>query len=440
MHILLSLRPASWIFLLLLGLSACGAPLPPRASPTPRPTTPTTLPASRPTAAPSISPATAAPHSHNKLGIHLLLDDGRHQWPTERWAEHLQSARDLVGEWGHVVELVRSDDLDPMKWQFFFDECARLHLTPVLRLATAFDKDHNWWTAPPRDPDNRYTSTATAYAVFVSAIRWPTDAHYVVVGNEPNHGDEWGGRPDPIAYARFLRDVSEALHAADQYVQVLNAPLDPFTPHTNGQPFVNGMIYLDAESFLDGMLRSDPDVFSTIDVWGSHAYPIGPLSAGPWEQSFQIDLINGASNPDHLDPPPGLFNRGVNGYEWELYKLASYGVRELPVMITETGWRHAETTDPSAADNGREWPTVARVAEYVDLALIGNQGRYPAWPENGWRPWLADARVMAVAFFALDGHPKEWGHTNWLQLDADGRMPGVYPMYEVLRRFGQVYR
>jgi hypothetical protein len=368
------------------------------------------------------------------LGIHLLLDDGRQQWPPDRWAEHLQAARDLVGEWGYVVELVRLDDLDPGKWQIFFDHCAQLHLTPVLRLATTFDRARGWWTAPPRDTQQTYSTVARQYAAFVGALKWPTSAHYVIVGNEPNHGDEWGGRADPVAYARFLRDVSAALHAVDRNVQVLNAPLDPFTPHTNGQPFINGMTYLDAESFLDGMHRSDPEVFKAIDVWGSHAYPIGPLSAAPWEQAFQIDLINGASNPDQLDPPPGIFNRGVNGYEWELYKLASYGVRELPVMITETGWRHAETTDAAAADNGREWPPVARVAEYAELALAGNQGRYPHWPETGWRPWLADARVMTVAFFALDGHPKAWGHTNWLQLDATGAITGTYPMYEAVRR------
>jgi hypothetical protein len=358
----------------------------------------------------------------------------------ERWTEHLQSARDLVGEWGYVVELVRLDDLDSAKWQFFFDECARLHLTPVLRLATTFDKDNGWWAAPPLDADGTYTTVARQYAEFIADSHWPTSAHDVIVGNEPNHGDEWGGRADPIEYARFLRAVSQALHIADREVKVLNAPLDPFTPNTNGQPFVNGMTYLDAESFLDGMWRSDPAVFDAIDVWASHAYPSGPLNAGPWEQVFQIDLLNGAINPDHLVPPPAIFNRGVNGYEWELFKLASYGVRDLPVMIAETGWRHAETTDPAAADNGREWPPAARVAEYVDLALSGNRGRYPTWPEDGWRSWLSDPRVIAVAFFALDGHPKEWGHTNWLQLDADGQILGTYPMYETLSDVERAYR
>ena len=34
----------------------------------------------------------------NKLGIHLLLDDGRNQWPVAVWPEHLDYARQAVGE------------------------------------------------------------------------------------------------------------------------------------------------------------------------------------------------------------------------------------------------------------------------------------------------------------------------------------------------------
>ena len=256
----------------------------------------------------------------------------------------------------------------------------------------------------------------------------------VIVGNEPNHGDEWGGKADPAAYARFLVDTSRALHQADSQVRVLNGPLDPYTPHTNGQAFVNGMTYLDAESFLDGMYAARADVFAAVDIWASHPYPMGPLAEGPWQQVFQIDLLNGARNPHHLVPPDSIFNRGVNGYEWELYKLKSYGVSQLQVMITETGWRHRESTDPQAADNGRQWPDASTVAQFVDLAFNGNRGRYPQWPESGWTPWQDDARVIAVTPFALDGAPQEWGHTNWLQLDRAGRVTGVYPMFDSLRR------
>lgn len=368
----------------------------------------------------------------NKLGVHLLLDDGRNTWPVEVWPEHVSYARQAAGEWGYVTELVRLDDLDPVKWQVFFDLCAGQRLTPILRLATTYDREQGWWNAPMPDPDGGYGSIAAGYAAFVAALRWPADTHIIVVGNEPNHGNEWSGRPDPAAYARFLIDVSGALHAADPNVQVLNAGFDPYTPHTGDIAWADGMVYLDEESFLDGMVAAYPDVFAHIDGWASHAYPLGPFTEPPWQQTYQVDWLNGAANPAHAEPPPGIANRGVNGYEWELFTLATYGVRDLPVYITETGWRHAESADPASTDTHRPLPDAQTAAAYLDLALRGNTGRYPDWPQQGWTPWLDDPRVATVTPFALDGHPSEWGHTNWLILDEEGRVSGVYPLFDVL--------
>jgi len=361
----------------------------------------------------------------NKLGVHLLLDDGRGTWPMDVWPVHLEYARRAVGEWGYVTQLVRLDDLDPARWQVFMDLCAELHLTPILRLATTYDREADWWVAPTRDGDGSYRTVAVRYAEFVAALRWPTPNHYVIVGNEPNHGNEWGGRPNPEAYARFLIDVADALHAADAGARVLNAGLDPYTPHTGGQPFMDGMVYLDEETFLDRMHAAYPDVFDHLDAWASHSYAMGPFTEGPWVQAYQVDLINDAANPDHVEPPPGIHNRGVNGYEWELFKLSTFGVEPLLVFITETGWRHA-------ASDGEALPDVETVAKYIDLTLHGNDGHYPEYPEEGWTPWLEDCRVMAVTFFALDGLPTEWGHTNWLVLDAEGDVLDTYAPFDLL--------
>lgn len=372
---------------------------------------------------------TAAAHAQppaNRLGIHLLLDDGRNHWLPEVWAEHLRYAREAVGEWGYVVQLIRSDDLDVAKWQQFMDLCAELHLTPIIRLATVYNRRAKWWEAPPLDIDGSYVTFAARYVAFLTALDWTTEPHYVIVGNEPNHGDEWGGSANPAAYARFLIDVADALHAADPNVRVLNAPFDPYTPHTNGAPFVNGMTYFDAESFMDAMVAAQPDVFARIDVWASHSYPLGPLTEPPWIQTYQVDYLNGATNPAHVEPPPGIHNRGVNGYEWELFKLATYGITNLQVMITETGWLHAESTDTDASDPA--FPAAPTAAAYLDLALRGNKGRSLDYPETGWTPWLDDPRVIAIAPFALDGYPPEWGHVNWLMLDNAGNVLGTYPM------------
>ena len=180
-----------------------------------------------------------------------------------------------------------------------------------------------------------------------------------------------------------------------------------------------------AELYRDGS-------FARLDAWASHPYPMGPMTEGPWQQAFQVDRIDDAAHLQPTEPPPGIHNRGINGYEWELFKLSTYGVGPLPVMITETGWRHAESTDPDASDGGPSLPDAATVAIYLDLALRGNGGRYPELPEEGWTPWLADPRVEAVTPFALDGQPAEWGHTNWLALDPEGNVLYTYPPFEAL--------
>lgn len=347
----------------------------------------------------------------NKRGVHLLLDDGRSHWPRSRWREHMMVAREAVGEWGYVTQLVQLDDLNPEKWQHFMDLCAELHLTPILRLATTFDEEQGWWTPPPTDRNGRsYQHSAQQYAHFVSALNWPTDTHLIIVGNEPNHGDEWGGKPDPAAYARFLIDISIAIRKIDPGARLLNAGLDAYTPHTGSQPFHNGMWYLDAETFMDEMIAAQPQVFAYLDGWASHPYPLGPFSAPPWEQTYQIDWLNDAGNLKHKHPPEGMINRGINGYEWELWKLSTYGIENLPIFITETGWRHT--------DDG--YPDTHLAGAYLDLALLGNNGRYPHLPNESWTPWLTDNRIYAITPFALNGHTNEWHHTSWLTLDENG--------------------
>ena len=105
----------------------------------------------------------------------------------------------------------------------------------------------------------------------------------------------------------------------------------------------------------------------------------------------------------------------------------------LPVMITETGWRHAETANPNSKDTGENYPSAETVAVYFDLALNGNNGRYPDYPETGWTAWLDDPRIIGVTPFALNGNPLEWGYTNWLAIDKNGTINSIYQTMEVIR-------
>jgi hypothetical protein len=132
-------------------------------------------------------------------------------------------------------------------------------------------------------------------------------------------------------------------------------------------------------------------------------------------------------------PPENIYNRGINGYAWELWKLEQFGIVDIPVMITEFGWRHSESTVQDSADAGANYPTAELAARYVDVALRGAESPFAGTVT--WQPLLADTRVEAVALFALNGVPQEWGHSNWLQLDDAGAILGTYAPYDTIANY-----
>lgn len=408
-------------------------PRPPTATPSPAPTrTPTPSPTATPSPSPTATPAppeeTSSPAAVNKRGVHLLLDDGTTRFPEEVWEEHVAWAARLAGPGGYAVQLVRSNDLRPGSWQRLFDLLHRARLVPVVRLATYKDSNNDWWTAPTPDPDGlSYRGEADRYRRFFDAIEWRTDTVLVTVANEVNRADEWSGAPNPAAYARFLRDVTDALRRVRSVkVLVLNGALDAYAPSATFATTFS----IDAERFMEGMIAEVPDVFERLDGWATHAYPLGPFGEHPGRQMFKIDDVR-PNATERREPPPGVPNRGVNGYEWELWKLRELGVRKtLPVYVTETGWRHARSQVPNSRDAAHATVEDERFAELVQLAFDGPpQGR-----AEGWTPWNQDPRVRAVALFALGGRPDHWGHTNLLLLDPGGRVLGAYPFAEALAR------
>ena len=430
-------RRVGWAILLLACLLVLEGCLPSRRIES-HPALPTAEPAiAGPVAArPAEAPATVAAKPPpprpaeaagvNKRGVHLLLDDGAVRWPDEVWQEHIAWAASLTGRGGHVVQLIRSDDLDPVAWQPFFDGVAREGLVPIVRIATRKNMVRHWWTAPRVDDGGGrgYRAEANQLRLFFQGIAWKTDRVVVTVGNEPNRPDEWGGAPSPAAYARYLRDVGEALRAVSGVrVVVLNAALDPYAPSTANR----GNASIDAERFMEGMVAEVPDIFERLDGWASHAYPLGPFGEHPGRQEFRIDDVRpGAA--ERPAPPFGLPNRGVNGYLWELWKLEQLGLRrKLPVYVTESGWRQlwsqAPSLDAANAVLHPDW-----VAGYVGLAYEGPTDA----PAQGWIPWNDDPRVVSASLFALGGWPTHWGHSNLVQVDHLGRIIGIFPVAERL--------
>ncbi len=348
----------------------------------------------------------------SKMGVHLLLDDGQTSFDPAVWEQHFEYAAQ-VGT--HVTQIIRLDDLDAQKWQRFFDLCAQYELTPIIRLATTYDAENEWWNAPPADLDDGYTSVAQQYADFFAAIAFEGDV-YVLVGHTPNRGHSWGGTPDPAAYTRFLTDISQAVKAARRQTWIGGGALDHAAPHTNGQPGASGTVDLDGESFIDAMFAADENITQVLDVWNIRVHSPGP----PWSPQYHIEYQNGAGNPNALPQVEGLHNQSVNSYNWELYKLTTLENRKiLPIIISEAGWSRQQFSEQD-------------IIQFVDLAYFGNHDRYPDLPEEGWVPWIEDSRVLAVTPLALAGHPARWDGYNWVDVAPDGTITGTREVFDVI--------
>jgi hypothetical protein len=243
---------------------------------------------------------------NNPVGINLA-----------RWIEHpyLWAAAELVnsngGDWGHVtIVLVEDDRADPDRLQRLFDQCYLHHLVPIVRIGTRFDLARGVWARPqPNDP--------YLWREFFDRVRWPTTHHYIVVGNEPNLGREWGGAVDAADYARYLEKWL-TVFADDRHYRVFNGALDA----SNDTSLPERM---DEYEFIAAMRQASPTLFERLDGW--------------------------ASNPYHFRWWAEELRYSYRAYEAE---LAAIG-RDMPVIIVESATGHVD--DPRA------------VADYYEMAF-----------------------------------------------------------------------
>lgn len=237
---------------------------------------------------------------NNKFGIHIQ-------------DEHdLDDASRLVnssgGDWGYITLVIREDERDIPRWQKIFDKSRRLHLIPIVRLATK--QDGEYWTKP--DDEN-----IKNWVIFLESLNWVVKNRYIIVGNEPNHASEWGGKIDPVEYGEYYEDLAKQLKISSPDNFVMLAGLDSSAPDNKK--------HMSEEAFLRKMILENPKIFNYVDGWASHSYP----------------------NPNFSSSPLNTGQKSVRSYEWELSLLKKLGVNKtLPVFITETGWAH-KTDDSS---------------------------------------------------------------------------------------------
>ncbi|OGK13339.1 hypothetical protein A2859_05985 [Candidatus Roizmanbacteria bacterium RIFCSPHIGHO2_01_FULL_37_16b] len=289
-----------------------------------------------------IKSAIADEVKNNKFGIHL----------AQPHLEDLEKAKDLVnsngGDWGYVTLVIQENDRDKNKWQEVFDRMREFHLIPIIRLATVPQADK--WRRPSKED-------AEGWVNFLDSLHWVIKDRYIILFNEPNHGSEWGGEVDVDDYAQVAFEFAKKLKEKNSDFFVMLAGLDASAPSSTPS-------FEDEGVFLSRVFNNE-----TIEQWNyvlsgfaSHSYP----------------------NPDFAGSPYASGRGSVRTYEWELKFLQQLGVKDLPVFLTETGWRRGDENT---------------VAEHFKTAF-----------ENIWLP---DERILAVTPFVLDYQGEPFLNFSW---------------------------
>lgn len=237
---------------------------------------------------------------NNKIGIHILF------------TSELSGAASLVnsngGDWGYVTIPIQAGDKNIEKWQAFLDQARSLKLIPIIRLSTEGDYFNTKVWRTPNDYD------IIDFANFLNSLNWPTKNRYVVIFNEPNNADEWGGVVDPAGYAKILSYAYTVFKSKSKDFFIISAGMD--------NAAANSAQSLNEYNFLDQMQQAVPGIFNQIDGMASHSYP----------------------NPG-FEQSPSDHREGVTSFKYEKSLMEQYSSKNLPVFITETGWSSDVVSD-----------------------------------------------------------------------------------------------
>lgn len=237
--------------------------------------------------------------TNNKVGIHILFTD------------EVDPASNIInnnGEaaWGYVTIPIQATDRDRIKWQRFLDECKNKKVIPIIRVATV-PEGSNWV-----EPNN---FDLVDFANFLGDLTWPTENRYVIIFNEVNRSDEYGGFVSPENYAEVLNNAIDIFKAKSSDFFILPAGLD--NAASNSRNSLNWRLY------LERMYLRHPDIFNKIDGWTSHAYP----------------------NPDFSQRPDKSGSNKIDSFKSDLKFIRLFSTKKLPVFITETGWSNKYLSD-----------------------------------------------------------------------------------------------
>lgn len=299
---------------------------------------------------------------NNKIGIHILFD------------HELKEASSFVnsngGDWGYVTIPIQNIERDLIKWQTFMDLCKKLHVIPIIRLASEGDYFNTqvWKKPTPSD--------IVDFANFLDSLSWPTKNRYVIVYNEVNRADEWGGAVDPKDYANILSFAVNVFKSKSDDFFIISAGLDNAAP----DQYPN---FMNQYAYYREMQMSVPGIFNQIDGFASHSYP----------------------NPGFSQSPKVLTNKSTISFKYEKDLIRKYRNKDIPVFITETGWNHDSLSDETKALYYKE----AFASTWADPGIVAIT------------PFLlnaGDGPFKGFTFLNSDGKPT-------LQMESILKMPKV---------------
>lgn len=265
---------------------------------------------------------------NNRVGVHVLD------------TSEVQQAATLVnsnsGDWGYVTIVLRSNDLDRSKWTKFFDDTRKLHLIPIVRLATY--PDGGTWVKPD-------ALDLVDFANFLVDMPWPVKNKYVILFNEVNHAQEWGGSVSPLEYSTLLLDAQRIFKARSTDFFLLSAGLDMSSSQSNNT--------WDALTFYRQISKLQPLWYDAVDGLAVHAYP----------------------NPAFSSSPVSNTRFGIKSYEYEEKLLSSLGYTQKPIFITETGWPRDSTFFQNAFARWQDDNIVA-ITPFLLYAGTGDFARF----------------------------------------------------------------
>jgi hypothetical protein len=302
---------------------------------------------------------------------HILASDnifGLHLSQTEDIHSSYQIINSQNGDWGWATVVIKLDQLNKDTWQEFFNNCRKYHIIPIIRIATIGENDY--WKRPEYSDIDNITN-------FLNSLNWPTKQQHIILFNEINHGNEWGGEVD-------VKDFTDkSFYAAKKFKEtnpnffILSSALDLAAPEKPPQ-------FKSAENVYKEILSFNPNYFDQIDGLASHSYP----------------------NHGFIGTPKETGQHSIKGYLWELDLLKKLGIKkDLPVYITETGWPHRE-----GIKTQNTFYTTKTTSQFLTEAID---------------IWSSDPKIKAVTPFIYNYHQEPFDHFSWL--NKEGKL---YPEYQ----------